>query len=367
MKFTATKSNLMNAINAASRAVPTRTAMTILECFRMEASTEGLSLMANDLELAIEAKADALVAENGVICLDAKMFGEIIRKLPDKNITIETDAGTVKVSCGRAKFVIPSSDADEFPAMPKADKGTGNKLSQPVLKQAIQGVLFCIGRNESDKVMTGVNIKTANGITLAALDGSRIAVRNITTDTTSSEDVIVPGKSMSDLSKLLNGGEEDFVEVYFSKSHAVFITDTTTVVTRLIDGKYYPYEKMFAGNPAIAVTIGRQELLSCIDRAMLFMKDNDKKPVVCDFMGDACKVSVKSQYGTMDEDISIVKTGDDITFGCNPVFMMDVLKALESDDVTVYLSNKNMPALIKDKEGSYKYLILPVNLSGSSK
>ena len=169
------------------------------------------------------------------------------------------------------------------------------------------------------------------------------------------------------MSKILSGEIEDLVSIYFTKNHMIFELDRTTVVSRLIEGEYFRIEHMLSSDYETKVKINKREFLSCIDRATLLVKEGDKKPIIMDIQDDLIKLNIVSGLGSMDEDISIEKEGKDLLIGFNPKFLIDALRVIDDEIVTLYLVNPKAPCFIKDETESYIYLILPVNFNNAAR
>ena len=212
-------------------------------------------------------------------------------------------------------------------------------------------------------MMTGELLEIRdNRLRMVALDGHRIAIRNVELNN-SYEDrkVIVPGKTLNEISKILSGDTDKFVSIYFTDKHALFEFDDTIVVSRLIEGEYYRIDKMLSSSYQTRVTVQRKEFLSCIDRATLLVKEEDKKPVIIMIGEDSMELKINTTLGSMDEIIEISKDGDDMNIGFNPKFLIDALRAIDSEEITLYLVSPKAPCFIRDVEETYCYLILPVN------
>ena len=177
--------------------------------------------------------------------------------------------------------------------------------------------------------------------------------------------MVVPGKTLNEISKILSGEAEDKVQIYFSENHILFEFDQTTVVSRLIDGEYFRIEQMLSSDYETKVKIHKKEFLDCIDRATLLVKEGDKKPIIIHIGDDSMELRIDSAMGSMREDIDIEKTGKDIMIGFNPKFLMDALRVIDDEEVTIYLVNPKAPCFIKNDEESYIYLILPVNINAA--
>ena len=199
---------------------------------------------------------------------------------------------------------------------------------------------------------------------LVSLDGHRISLRNVELNEEYGDvKVIVPGKTLNELFKILSGELEDKVVIYFSDNHILFEMKDTLVLSRLIEGEYYLVDRMISGDYETKVHINKREIADCIDRATVLIKENDKKPLVFDLKNDEIEVTLKTPFGKFDERINIEKEGDDIKIAFNPKFMLDALKAVDDDEIDIYFMNVKSPCIIKDKAESYMYLILPVNFN----
>lgn len=369
MKLICSKSNLLHGVNIVSKAVPTRTTMAILECILIDASANEIKLTANDMELGIETKIEGEIAERGVIALDAKIFSEIVRKLPDSDVVIETDASfKTTITCEKAKFNIVGKSGDDFSYIPYIERNEAITLSQFTLKEVIRQTIFSIADNDNNKLMTGELFEIEeNNLKVVSLDGHRISIRNIELKNNyEHKKVVVPGKTLQEVSKILPGSAEEDVNMFLTDNHIVFEFDDTTVVSRLIEGEYFKIEQMLSSDYETKVKINKRELLDCIDRATLLVKEGDKKPIIMNVTDGNMELKINSFIGSMNEDIDIVKEGKDILIGFNPKFFIDALRVIDEEEVSLYMVNPKAPCFIKDDEGKFIYLILPVNFNAST-
>lgn len=369
MKLICSKSNLLHGVNIVSKAVPTRTTMAILECILIDASANEIKLTANDMELGIETKIEGEIAERGVIALDAKIFSEIVRKLPDSDVTIETDASfKTTITCEKAKFNIVGKSGDDFSYIPYIERNEPIVMSQFTLKEVIRQTIFSIADNDNNKLMTGELFEIEeNDLKVVSLDGHRISIRNIELKNNySHKKVVVPGKTLQEVSKILPGSAEDEVSIFLTDNHIVFEFESTTVVSRLIEGEYFKIEQMLSSDYETKVKINKRELLDCIDRATLLVKEGDKKPIIMNITDGTMELKINSFIGSMNEDIDIAKEGKDILIGFNPKFFIDALRVIDEEEVTLYMVNPKAPCFIKDDEGTFIYLILPVNFNAAA-
>ena len=366
MNIICNKSKLIEGINIALKAVPTKSTMAILECIVLEAGEGKIRFISNDLELRIETIIEGQIKEEGSVAIHAKVFSEIIRKLPSDEVTIHTDDNyMVTISGGKAKFHISAKSTEEFPYLPDILKNQSIVISQFTLKDMIRQTVFSISDNENTKIMTGELFEVkGNQLKLVSLDGHRISIRRVFLKESYDDiSVIIPGKTLIEISKILNGGMEDEVKIYITDKHALFEFEDTVVLTRLIEGEYYKIDKMLSSDYETKLVVNKREMFDCIDRTTLLIKESEKKPVIIDIKDDSMRFTMNSAIGSMDEEISINKEGKDILIGFNPRFLIDALRVIDDEEITIYMINPKAPCFIKDKEETYIYLILPVNFN----
>ena len=269
------------------------------------------------------------------------------------------------ITCEKAKFNIPGKSGEDFVYLPMIERDASITLSQFTLKEMIRQTIFSIAVNENNKLMTGelFEIKD-NYLKIVSLDGHRIAIRRMElAKDYEDRKIIVPGKTLNEISKILSGEVDDQVTIYFTKNHILFEFDQTLVLSRLIEGEYFRIDQMLSSDYETKLKINKKEFLSCIDRATLLVREGDKKPIIINITDTSMVLTIDSAMGSMDEEIDIVKEGKDILIGFNPKFLIDALRVIDDEEITIYLVNPKAPCFIKDDKGSYTYLILPVNFS----
>lgn len=364
MKIVCSKSSLLTGVQTVSKAVPSKTTMSILECILVDTTSGTIKLTANDMELGIETVINGKILEKGMIALDAKIFLEIVRKLPDNDITIETD-DTFKttITCEKAKFNIIGKSGEDFSYLPEIEKNDSVVISQFTLKEVVRQTIFSIADNENNKLMTGELFEIENDtLKVVSLDGHRISIRKITLKNSyAKKKVVVPGKTLNEVSKILSGDMDKDVSIFFTDKHILFEFNNTVVVSRLIEGEYFKIDQMLSSDYETKIKMNKRELLDCIDRATLLVKEGDKKPVIIDVRDGSMQLKMNSTVGSMDEDIDIEKEGKDIKIGFNPKFLIDALRVIEDEEILIYMVNPKAPCFIKNETESYIYMILPVN------
>lgn len=366
MKLVFSKNDLTKAVGIVSKAVPVRTTMPILSCILIDASTNDIKFTANDMELGIETTVQGEIIEKGKIAIDAKIFSEIVRKLPDNDITIATDENfTATITCENSKFNIAGKSGEDFSYLPVIEKDKQIAVSQFTLRETINQTIFSTAPNDNNKLMTGELFEVnENILKVVALDGHRIAIRNIEiTNSIDNLKVIVPGKTLVELSKIFSTNADDMVNIYFTNNHILFEFDNTIVVSRLIEGEYFKVNQMLSNDYDTKIAINKKEFLDSIDRASLLIRDNDKKPIIINITDGQLEVKVNSSIGSLNENMPVEKDGKDIMIGFNPKFLIDALRVIDDEQINIYLVNPKAPCFIKDINESYIYLILPVNFN----
>lgn len=366
MKIICSKEDLVNGVQIVSKAVPSNTTMSILECILIRAEDNMIKLTANDMELGIETEIPGTIEQPGIVALESKMLVEVVRKLPNADITIETDDNyQTRFKYDTLKFDLNGKSGEDFSYLPDIERNEAIMVSAFTMKEIIRQTIFSIGVNESNKIMTGIHMVIKNDqLKVTTLDGHRISIRRVLLKNIYNEkEVIIPGKTLSEISKILPADAEKDVSIFLTNSHVLFEFDNTIIVSRLIEGNYFSVDKMMSSDYETKVTMSKKDLYDCIDRSMLFSKEGNKKPVVINLTDNVMEIKVDSPLGKMDEEIEVTKQGKDIKIGFNPKFLLDALKVIDEENIDVYFVNPKAPCYIKDENDKYTYLILPVNLS----
>jgi len=366
MNIVCSKANLLSGVQIVSKAVPNKTTMSILECILIEASGSTIKLTANDMEMGIETKIEGNIVKEGKIALDAKLFSEIVRKLPENDVTInvDNDFRTI-ITCEKSEFKIIGKSGDDFSYLPEIERIDSILVSQFTLKEIIRQTIFSIADNENNKLMTGELFEIiGDKLKVCSLDGHRISIRRVDLKNIyPNRKVVVPGKTLNEISKILSGDTDKDVTIFFTGKHIVFEFDNTMVVSRLIEGEYFRIDQMLSSDFETKVTINKKEFFNCIDRATLLINEGNKKPIIIDVTDDKMELKMNSTIGSMNEEIDINKQGKDLMIGFNPKFLIDALKVIDDEVIDIYMVNPKAPCFIRDSEENYIYLVLPVNFT----
>ena len=317
------------------------------------------------MEIGIESYVEGTVIEEGKVAIEAKLLSDIVRKLPDSEIHMETNEDfKTTIKCEKSLFTIAGKSGEDFSSLPVVEKSKYITISQFTLREIINQTIFSISDSEYNNVMTGELFEVSNNrLRVVAIDGHRIAIRNVELkDESQDVKVIVPGKALSYISKIVNGGVDDDVNIYFADNNILFEFDRTKVVSRLVEGEFFRIDNMLNVDYQIKFTINKREFLDCLDRSSLLIKESDKKPIKLTIEDNMLYLKIDSLIGSMNEEIEIHKEGSNIIIGFNPKFLMDAIRAIDDDDITIYMNNTKSPCVIKDEEENYIYLILPMGI-----
>ena len=365
MKITCRKSDLLVGINIAMRAVPTKTTLPILESFLILAD-EKIRIITNDKDMGIETEIKGEVIDPGKIAIDARIFGEIVRKLPDSEVRIETGVNNrVKVNSEETEFILNGRDPNEFPMLPVTENEKRISMSQLTLKDLIRQTIFSISMSDTNSMMRGELFEViGNLITVISLDSHRISIRKETLgDYYEPVKVIVPGKTLNEVSRIIDGEIDKTVEIVFDKNFIKFEFDNTVVISRLIEGDFFNVEQMISSDYETEIQVNKSDFLNCIDRAKTLTLEGEKKPIVLDIQGAEMYLDINTSLGSMNAHLPINKNGKDFYIGFNPQYFIDPLKVINDEEISIYFVNANAPCFIRDEEGTYVYIILPVNIN----
>ncbi len=368
MKIVSDKVELIKNINAVIRAVGSKTPQEILKCFLLKVRDNNFSLVANDLKLYIEAsKIDCLIEEEGEILVDAKMFSEIIRKLPDGDVTIETlEDNFINIECGFTKFKLLGRDATEFPTIPEVSKEKNIKVNAKNFAQMIETTIFSVATEDIKPILTGELIEIEDSIiNLVAIDGFRIAHSFAKYSETSEKmSLVVPSRSLIEISKIIVDNDEEII-VYTTDKHLLIESNNLTIVTRLLDGEFMEYKKLFNESYTSMITVNRSTLLDSLERAVLVARETIKTPVKFSITDNNLTITSTSEKGNSLDEINIDTTGEELDIAFNPRFLIDVLKTLSTDTITMQFTTALSPCIIKGVGDEYKrYLVLPLRIKG---
>lgn len=366
MNIICNKDILLNSINTVSKAVPGKTTLPILECILLKATPSGFKMMANDLEFGIESKLkDVNIIEIGSVALEAKIFSEIVRRLPNEDIEILSDKNNLTIiKCQSSEYKISGQSGEEFPDLPEIEKKEEYTLQQSKLKNMIRQTIFSITTDETKPTLTGELLEIINGsFNLVAVDGYRVSFRSTPIK---NKDIksIVPGKSLNELHKILSVEDNDEVSLYFTDKHILFDLGDNIVISRIIDGDFIKYDQIFSNDYTTLISVNRRNIILCLERASLLSRENKKTPIKLEIKNDKLIITSNTEIGTAYEELKIDMDGTEINIAFNPKYLIDILKAIDDEYINMYFTSSLSPCIIKPSENNeYKYLVLPVRLN----
>lgn len=368
MKFSCEKALLLSAISTASRAVAPKSSIPALEGILVEAGTQ-LRLTGYNLETGIQTTVPAEIREKGSLVLSARLFGDIVRKMPDDTVVFTATNYMVNIRCGLSEFNILGTDPEEFPELPSVDQQNALTIRQSVLRSMIAQTLFAVSDNESRPVHTGSLFEVdETGLTVVSVDGYRLALRKEQVDSCQGAlpfSFVVPGAALSEVEKIC--AAEDGVTVTQGARHILFQTGETVLVCRRLEGEFLAYRNAIPRNNAIQITGETKALLSSIERVSLIISDKLKSPLRCVFGDGILSITTKTGIGDAADQCPIQGNGGDLEIGFNNRYLMDALKAAPAEKLRMEFSSGVAPCVILPAEGeeNFTYMVLPVRLKAN--
>ena len=364
MKVISSKELLVDAINIVQKAVSTKNNITLLDGILLEAN-KIFKMTGNDLEIGIECTISADIRKEGSVVINSKIFGDIIRKMPDSEIMIELlDNNDVLIESENSVFKIKGNPSDDYPLLPEIEAEESFKISQKIAKDMIRQTIFSVGDDENREILTGSLIESdENQLVFVAIDGHRMAVRKTVNDTqNTSFKVVVPGKTLNEISKILEP-EENEIEIFTSKNQILFKIDNCKVMSRLLEGEYLNYKSIIPDEYETKIRLNTKELLSSMERAALMSINEKKYPVRFDIEDDVLVRSSSTEIGNVRDEISVDMEGKNMTIGFNPKYFLEALRVIDDEVVDIYFNSDIGPCTIKPIEGNeFAYMILPVRI-----
>lgn len=365
MIFKCEKSKLQDAISIAQKSITGKSTINILEGVYIKAKDNQLTIIGSDMDVSIETVVEADVIEAGEIVVDAKIFGEIIRKLPNADVKIQVvDNSSIEITCQRSVFNLVYMNAEDYPSLPTIDEEKVFSIPQNLLKNMIKGTTFAIAQDETRPILQGVLFEMKNNmLNLVALDGYRLAIKNEVLNYSDEISVVVPGKTLNEVARILEDSEED-VNITFTINHILFNLGKTKIISRLLEGEYIKYNSLLPQEHKVLVNVKKQDLLNGIERASLMAKDGNSNLIKLDIKNDNLIITSNSQLGKVREEVGISMQGEEIEIAFNSRYLLDVIKVMESEDIVLELTSSVSPCVIKNNDlDNCKYLVLPVRLA----
>jgi len=373
MKIKVEREQLLTAANNVQRAVSSKASLPALEGILMKAQGEMISLAGYNLELGITTDIHAMVMEPGEIVLSAKLFCDIVRRLPEDYVEIEVDERfMVSIKCGASEFSVVGMPAEEYPELPEVDGGMWLDLPADVLKSMIDQTLYAVSQNDAKPIHTGILFELSDGkLSLVSLDGFRMAVRTEKIGMDEQIKFVVPGKTLSEISKLIvfaetqkvEDGPEIFVSVTVGRRHIIFEAGGYRFISRLIEGEFIDYNAVIPHVSSTSVTVNTRNFINTIERISLLITDRIKSPLRCIFDENMIKTSCATTVGKASDEFECLVSGERVEMGFNNRYLIEALRASECDEVRIELNGPLAPMkVLPPSSDGFLFLVLPVRL-----
>lgn len=364
MNIICSKQKLQEGISIVTKAITGKTTMPILEGIYIEATKDGITLIGSDMDVSIETKVEADVIKEGSIVIDSKIFSEIIRKLPNSEVKIEiAENDLIQITCEKSVFNLVFMNATDYPSLPTINEDITVEVPQNLLKNMIKGTSFAIAQDEARPILQGILFEVKNKqLNLVALDGYRLAVRSELLDIDNNIEVVIPGKTLNEVSKILEDNS-DIVKITFTNNHILFNLNNTKIISRLLEGKFVNYISLLPQEHKLVINVKKQDFQNSLERVSLMAKDGNSNLIKLEAQEDYLIMTSNSQLGKVREEVSINLQGDGIQIAFNSRYLLDVLKNMEEDDIDIEMTSSISPCVIKGKNmNNARYLVLPVRL-----
>ena len=369
MRFTCEKSMLVTGLNITSRAVAQKSALSAIEGILCRAAN-GLSLTGYNMETAITYQIDAEVTDAGSCILPAKLFGDIVRRLPEGPVTVVVDDNyKVSIRAGYASFTISAEGADDYPELPDVGSGRSICIPQSALKELISGTIFAVSENQGRPIHTGVKFEVEDDkISAIAVDGFRLARRtyHIQDSTGRNLAFVVPAQGLKEAEKILTDSDEDVVFTLGTK-HILFQMGEATLICRLLEGEFLDWHRVVPTNCPIKLTAHVSDLASSIERVGLIVSEKYKSPVRCVFSDQVLQLRTNTTIGAAEDRCAIAGDGKELEIGFNVRYLADALRAIPSEEVVMELTNGLSPIVLTpvDDKYDFAYMVLPVRIKNN--
>ncbi len=365
MKISCLRTDLVSAVSNVSRAVSAKASIPALEGVLIKAYDSKLNISGYNLEIGITTDVEATVKEEGEIVLSARLFLDIVRRLPEEIVMIETDDRLVTyITCGKVDYQIVGMSSVEYPDLPTFQQTDGITVNAKVLRDMIRQTVYAVSDNNSKPIYTGSLFDISDGILrIVAIDGFRMAIRSENVDSESKTSFVVPGKTQLEVLKLITDDDEN-VEIIVGQRHITFKINSYMVISRLIEGTFLDYKSTIPTGEKTELVINTRMMIDSVERMSLLNSERIQSPVRCKFNDNEIRMSCASAVGRANDVISVPVIGESVEIGFNNRYMLEALKNTDTDEVKMVLNGAVSPIVIKPVKGdSFLSIVVPVRLA----
>ena len=367
MKFICSQAAILGAVNTVSRAVSSRTTIPILKGILISVKDGRATFTASDLNMSIETAIEVQNSENGQTVVSAKLFGDILRKLPNSLVKVNCakEEGKISINCLGSDFSIVSFPPEEFPIVGGVNSDEFIDLNKKDFEDIIKKVIFAASTDEKKGILTGCLIKLKDdSIEAVAIDGFRMAIAEKETKVGTEKSVIIPADILTEVYKILNEENGEEISLRLEDKKAEFLTEDTKIVARLLEGEFIKYNDIIPASWNTRVTVNREDMLNSIERASLFAREGKSNLIKINISGNGLDIESRSEEGNVNEHVGADVEGADLLIGFNSKYLIDVLKTVSDEEVVFEMGSDVSACLIKPEEGNeYTYLVLPVRIA----
>lgn len=367
VKFICAKDDICSAIGNVSKAVSAKSTIAALEGIKLRLEQDKLELTGYDLEIGITTVIDAKSQDTGEFVLNSRLFSEITRRMPSENVIFEVDENlNMSISGGNAQYQISAISAEEYPALPEISTEKKISLNQETLKSMILQTNYAVSVIDTKPILTGELFDIdSDGFNMVAIDGFRLAIRHENLSCPDEYHFVVPSKALMEASRLLKEDAENDCEIFVDSKYVAFEINGYRIFTRLLEGEFHAYKNSIPPDYRTEAFVNTSDIIHCLERCSLLINEKNKAPVKCSFENGSIKVSCRTAIGRLEDSIPAEISGDDVVIGFNNKFLLDSLRASETDRVRIQMSGSNRAVKIIPIEGdSFTFIVMPVQLRG---
>lgn len=368
MKFTCQTGELGDAIMNVSLAVSAKSNIAALEGILVSAAEDGIKLLAYNLELGITTLLRASVSENGAVVIPAKLFSDIIHRIESDTVVISCDERClVQITGGVSQFSILGMPTEDFPELPAVNDFSDIRLPAATLSSMISQTIFAVAVTDVKPVQTGTLFELEDGeLSVVAVDGFRLALRREKLETKETARFIVPGRTLSEIQKLL-ADRDDEISLNLSKNHILFHIGQYDVISRLLSGDFLDYKAAIPKSGSTRVSVNTRSLINSIERTSLLIFNRLKSPLRVTFEEKLIKMSCSTTIGRAYDECPCATQGESVEMGFNSRYLLDALRFCGGDEVTLEISGPLSPMKVLPPEGdSFLFLVLPMRLKNDA-
>ena len=365
MKFTCKKEDITSAIGNVSKAVSPKSNIAALEGIKLELREGRLNLTGYDLEIGITTDIDCKSEDSGEVILNSRLFSESTRRMPSETIEYTIDENlNMTIKGGNAEYQIPAMSAEEYPALPDIELTDPVSVSQPVLRSMINQTVYAVSTNDAKPIMTGELFDIADGeLNVVAIDGFRLAVRTEKIDCPENKKFIVPSKALKEASGLLKDESDDLCNIYVNTKHVLFDINGYRIFTRLLEGEFHNYKSSIPAEGSTNVSVKTSALTQALERCSLLLNDKNKSPVKCRFENGYINLECRTGIGKLEDSIEADIQGSDLLIGFNNRYLLEALRAADTDKVNISMNGSNKAVKITPSQGQhFVFIVMPLQI-----